>query len=230
MRTCTKCFQNLEPGAFRDRPTTRSGKRSICKICEYDYQQQRNKTPEGRASRMWGSMNSRAMNHSGYHPSYANVCVSMTRDEFLAWAIPLLRVWMLDNPEVTPTVDRIRDSEGYAIGNIQIISGPENTRKRPNNHNVHAPDGMAWCAKCKGFLDKGMFHKDSTRKFNGLSIICKNCHFKAYKRGGPRWLSKEQALQVWKMKDAGFRVVDIASSIGRPVGIVYRCLKRAKPE
>jgi len=58
------------------------------------------------------------------------------------------------------------------------VTVEENSRKRPYNKNVHAPDGQVWCRTCKSHLPKSSFNADRQR-FNGLYPTCRMCHGKA---------------------------------------------------
>ncbi|MHB1425975.1 MAG: hypothetical protein ACYC3I_22655 [Gemmataceae bacterium] len=85
-------------------------------------------TPHGIAVQMWSGMNQRAGNRNPRYKSYADVAIKMTRDEWLAWAEPRIKQFMLDNPKERPSIDRIDNRGNYEIGNMRIISWTEHRR------------------------------------------------------------------------------------------------------
>ncbi len=73
-------------------------------------------------------MLSRAENRDGKHASYKDVKVLMTRDAFMAWAVPEIERFNASHPNDRPSLDRIDNRLDYAFGNIRIISWNEHRR------------------------------------------------------------------------------------------------------
>ena len=129
-------------------------------------------TPHGKAVKMWNSLHKRAGNKDGKNPTYKDIKILVTREEFLGWAVPVLEDWIKTKTIETASLDRIEDTDHYILGRMQIISKSQNTRKCSKNKNVHAPEGMAWCSQCKFYLKRDEFTK-STKQHHGLNYLCK---------------------------------------------------------
>lgn len=226
MKTCSKCNLEKPCSEFRFRET-RGSWHSICRSCESVYQRQRGSTPAGRANRMWRGMIARANNSDGDHPTYADVELRMSRDEFISWAIPVLEEWYLKNPDVVPTVDRIENSGHYELGNLRFISGTENTHFRGTNRNVHGPEGHAWCSLCKRYLPSEHFSKDASSQ-HGLQNKCKDCTSQKYTQGKYRQISDEETSLILSRYLAGESGYRIAKDCGRSMVFVYRVLRRSR--
>lgn len=174
MNYCPHCKKELAASFFYLNSHRKSGLSILCKTCHKLYES----SPERRAKRTWNTINCRS---GGRQKSYADVLVLMTRNEFLNWAIPEYKKWMRNNPNMTPSLDRIDPSKHYSINNIRIIERGENCRLSRNHMNVHAPNGTAWCHSCKEYLDISYFWK-SKSSYNGLQKRCKQCQTEAINR------------------------------------------------
>lgn len=136
---------------------------------------QRRATPKGKAITKWNAICDRAENRRGDLPTYQNVKLLITREEFMSWAIPQLEKWQKEHGSLSDaTLDRITDGN-YQLGNLQLITKGENTLKRKRNKNLSAPLGKAWCGDCKDYLPVDCFNKRKT-SFNGLMSRCKKCY------------------------------------------------------
>ncbi len=111
-----------------------------------NYQRSYRKTPQGWATKKWNDIKNRAGNADGWHPSYANVPLRMTQDEFMNWAVPaVLLFWQL-NPNETASVDRADPERPYEIDNLRIIPWRENSRlaRRKLARRLRAASGGTW--------------------------------------------------------------------------------------
>lgn len=91
----------------------------------------------------WSSINQRCVNgvyskstsvqHSPQFRSYHkhNITVNMTKEEFTAWMLSVEHIHnqIVSKGEVS-NIDRIDESKGYEIGNMQMISQKDNIEKR----------------------------------------------------------------------------------------------------
>ena len=137
-----------------------------------EYQKWWDLTPKGKARTMWRHLRNRASNKDGKNPTYANIELRMTRQEFVSWVIPELESWCQTLPIQEVSLDRISNDGHYEIGNLQLLTKSDNSRKTRKNKNVVAPVGQAWCSMCKKYLTVDNFYKDR-RTMNGLRHICK---------------------------------------------------------
>lgn len=226
MKTCSKCQTSKPFTEFRYR-SERQNWHSLCRACEADYQRQHAQKPEGRAQVMWQGIRSRANNAEGTRPTYADVQLRMTREEFFSWVVPLLEQWYQTHPNVVPTLDRINNAGHYELGNLRIVSGKENTHWRGSNKNVHAPTGTAWCRVCKQYLPTERFSKDK-HSSHGLQHMCKDCTSKNHTKGKYRWISEDEQKAILKRYNAGENGNQISKDCGRSAVFIYRLLRRAK--
>lgn len=169
-KTCPQCGSD---GPFGKLRTRSDGLQKYCKRCVNEKQQARHATPIGYAIQAWESIKKRAGNSNGKNPTYAVVALSMSRDAFLAWAVPAFSEWLAANSG-RPSVNRIDDSRGYEAGNLEIIEVGENSRRRPWNKNIHAPEGTAWCSRCKAYLPITAFDRSSRGPLR-VKHFCTNC-------------------------------------------------------
>jgi hypothetical protein len=127
---------------------------------------------------MWRGMQYRGSTRDT-RPAYRNVELRIDRGTFIAWAVPAIKVWWEENPDIRPTIDRVDSAGHYELGNLRIASRADNNRNRRVCRNVNPPAGMAWCSgDCKDYRPVVAFHKNPTNG-NGLSSHCKSCANKA---------------------------------------------------
>jgi len=226
MINCNKCKKDKSDSSFRIH-SGRSYRHKICKSCESASRKKYYQTPKGRASKMWSLLNRRANNRSGEHPSYKNISVKMTRDEFISWAIPVLADWYNKTPNVTPTLDRINSHGDYEIGNIRLLTAEQNTNLRPNNHNVHAPKNKSWCGICKQYLNINLFYKDK-RRYDGLSVRCKDCHSKKFSKNKYKKSTPKERQFVIDMHKKGLSGYKISKLVNRSMTWVYVLINKSK--
>ena len=180
---CSKCKKYLPIEVFYKNSATTLGVVHQCINCIKEVYQSEVKakrkdyfsTPQGKATRMWGDIVARAENKDGKHPSYVKVKNLMTKQEFMAWVVPQLEKWSLDNDLSLASIDRVENTGHYELSNLQIIDRWENTRKTGRLRNDYAPEGTAWCSGyCQNYKPKTEFHKGSN-KLTGLCNYCKTC-------------------------------------------------------
>lgn len=125
-------------------------------------------------------MKRRAGNATGVEPAYANVQLLITKDVWLAWAIPEYERFQANHPDMSPCVSRFEDTGHYELDNIEIISVAEN-RARQKAILLLKPDGTKLCSMCREIKNGAMFAK-SRRRPDGLSHQCRRCRSDYYKR------------------------------------------------
>lgn len=81
--------------------------------------------------------------------------------------------WFMKNDFKGASIDRIDNSKGYSMDNIQLIKLKENIGK---DHRK-AKNGMCKCYRCHEVKPLTEFVKDS-RSYNGYATICKECERK----------------------------------------------------
>lgn len=185
MQQCPHCRKSLQEDGFFKNRHRKNGLSILCKDCFKTYEA----SPDRRAKRTWNTLHARVR----LQASYTGVEVRMTRDQFLAWAIPVYTNWQAKNPGLTPSIDRIDPKKHYELGNLRVIERGENARLASNHPNVYAPEGMAWCSSCRTYLPRSLFWA-SLGAFNGLQKRCKACHTVAMR------MSKERSQPQASMR------------------------------
>lgn len=173
MPICPHCSENKDSSQFYRNRDRKNNCSILCKPCFRAYEG----APDRRVKRTWNTLHARVRLQS----SYDGIEVRMTRDAFLAWAIPEYTLWMAKNPGATPSLDRIDPKKHYELGNLRLLTRGENARLASNHPNVHAPAGMAWCGTHAAYLPKESFQKDNSA-FNGLQQRCRDCQNEATRR------------------------------------------------
>lgn len=165
MRTCSRCKTAKPRGEYyRDRRKL-DGCQAICKACTAEERVAYRGTPYGQAARAWLSILHRLRSRDTYQGRE----LRMTREEFMAWAVPIYASW--DASRGRPTVDRIDNDGHYELSNLQIISMSENSAK---DSRIVSPDGQSWCGGCQAHMDRSCFTKNRAQ-WDGLSKICREC-------------------------------------------------------
>ena len=132
-----------------------------------------NQRPERKASSVYRNMKARSLNKNGRCPTYASIELRVGYEEFKEWYVDAYTSWIAANPNKKATIDRIDNDGHYELSNMQILSLPDNVRKRPRfNKNVYAPAGQGWCFRCKGYLPLSDFHRNKN-EHNGHESMCK---------------------------------------------------------
>lgn len=174
-RTCTKCGQAKPLTAFHRNCNSHDGRLQRCRQCVSEAGREAYRTdPAVRAKAVWAALLRRVQNRDGKNPSYAHVCLRMTKAEFLTWAVPAYTEFLRQNPDTTPSIDRIDARGHYAIGNLRLLARNENARRAARNKNIHAPAGHAWCCRCKRYRPRDRFHKNRAQP-HGLDNRCRTC-------------------------------------------------------
>ncbi len=171
VKLCTTCGK---PGAFSKDKSKKDGLRSDCKTCESTRSRARNRQPKVWAAAAWRNLNRRAGNADGLHPAYVGVQVRMTREEFLAWVVPVLTQWQVDNPDKSPSIDRKENSGHYELSNIRLLSVSDNSKRQRIARIDATPAGQAWCRRCKNYQPVANFYPDRRRR-GGRRSCCKEC-------------------------------------------------------
>ena len=93
------------------------------------------RTPIYRAKAAYRNMVARCGNANGKNPSYTDVELRMTLEEWLNWAIPKYEKFITDYPDTSPNVSRFGDQGHYEVDNIEITSFKVNrdALKTPGN-------------------------------------------------------------------------------------------------
>lgn len=121
MPVCATCGMLRPYEDFYHHSKTKNNVGSYCKVCHRDYARRRAATALGRASQMWSNIKQRSSNSNQRNPSYANVRLLMTKEEFINWAVPAIETFIYQYPTDTPSIDRIDADGNYSVNNIRII-------------------------------------------------------------------------------------------------------------
>jgi len=126
MKECSICKIEKDFKEFNKRLASKDNLTSNCKIChKWKY-----RTKIGLINRIYG--NQRANSKSRKHPM-----PNYNKSELTSWILScsnfelLYTVWCVSNyqKELTPSVDRIKDSKPYSLDNIQLMTWQENKDK-----------------------------------------------------------------------------------------------------
>ena len=130
------------------------------------------RTPYYRANAAYYGMQARCLNKNGKNPSYAEVELRMTREDWLKWAVPEYTKFQVEHPDDTPNAARIGDMGHYELGNVRVVSRAENCAE--TRICGIRQDGTKRCSGCKEPRPVGEFNKNRGR-WDGLSSHCKKC-------------------------------------------------------
>lgn len=100
-------------------------KSRLCKECRNRQDRIDYRTPEGLAHRGWCNI----LNRLRKRRTYSRLKCNMTKEEFTAWALPEYAKALERNASECWTVDRIDNDKHYELGNLQILTRSENSRK-----------------------------------------------------------------------------------------------------
>lgn len=126
MKTCTRCGESKSLDDFGN--DKRYGKKAACKECRKiaarEYKPKlKSKTPLNRARQMWKSMKRRCKKGEG---CYAGIEVRMSREEWMAWAVPKIEAFTKQHPDKIPSVDREDPDGHYELRNVSIMDLKDN--------------------------------------------------------------------------------------------------------
>jgi hypothetical protein len=130
MKKCSRCKTNRSIENFSKRSGRKSGLQSKCKICEKELAENYRKTKKGISAKIYGSQIQSSKKRGHNPPLY-------TSKDFRDWLFSqtlfhhIFHLWEISNYDnmLIPSVDRIKDEDGYTFGNIQIMTWQENLDK-----------------------------------------------------------------------------------------------------
>jgi hypothetical protein len=133
-KVCTKCNLEKDLDLFKKDKRQSDGRLAVCKLCYNKQNKQWNKNyresnENAKALIIWYGIVARCENKNGKCPTYKNVKLKMTRQEFLNWYKPERLKFELSRPGIIPSVDRIDNNGNYELSNLQLLSRSENTVK-----------------------------------------------------------------------------------------------------
>ncbi len=117
-------------------------------------------------------MKRRCLNANGKNPTYAQVELRMTQDEWLAWAIPRYEAFDREFPGESPNAGRQDDCGHYEIGNIRII--PHRQNRAEQGEACRAKNGIKRCSRCKQTKSTAAFGYKLASS-DGLDYWCRQC-------------------------------------------------------
>ena len=128
MKKCTKC--QLETNNFGPNKKTRDGLKSICRICNNNFNKKYRRTKVGLISHIYSKQRSRSRNRGHEMPDYSNA-------ELMEWMLnkdvfhELFLSWEQGgyNLGKVPSCDRLDDNQGYRLDNMRVVTWEENDRK-----------------------------------------------------------------------------------------------------
>lgn len=194
-KVCPKCQAEKPREEYHKNASRIDGISYHCKACCADHQAEYLRRPEARALardryHRYVSTPDGAARYGWYRlccrvrhkdrkqlRCYRGVEVRMTRAEFMAWAVPAYTAWMEAHPGQSPSLDRVDETGHYEVGNLQLLTIPENTAKTRKAVNHAAPPGTKFCGRCREYKPFADFRKapDGSKATFGLFGWCAAC-------------------------------------------------------
>ena len=127
MKKCTKCGKTKPLSDFYEYKSNRDGHYTSCKKCECNRRLKYKRTMRGLIGSMYSGQKSFSKKRNHNPPSY-------TFDEFYGWIlsqqifVTLYNEWIKSNYNkwLIPSCDRMDNSIGYSLNNIQLVTWREN--------------------------------------------------------------------------------------------------------
>jgi hypothetical protein len=133
------------------------------------------RTPLYRARAAYRLMGKRCGNANGKNPVYVNVELRMTMKQFLSWAVPRYVRFIKKHPDWSPVCARKGDRGHYEIGNIEIISAAENSRRQIRDKPASRKHGtLSSYRYCRCDLCKEVWRKHNEEYRRSLGVKPRN--------------------------------------------------------
>ena len=137
MKICNKCHIKKQIFDFYKNTESPDSHSHRCKVCDNEIRAKNNQTKNGLISRIYGNQKVSSKKRGHHAPQY-------TLSELKEWFFvnkkfeKIYQDWVDSKFEkdLTPSVDRINDLDGYSFENIQLITWCENNRKG-NNESIY---------------------------------------------------------------------------------------------
>lgn len=125
---CSKCGVSLLGSSAL--PSTNGGVATdtYCRPCRKAYNSAYLKTAKGRANKVWAEINRRCGSTDPRFASYRYIKITMSKEEWTAWAVPALEDFYLRWPNEVPSIDRINPDGDYDLLNVRWLPWRENSR------------------------------------------------------------------------------------------------------
>lgn len=127
------------------------------------------RTPLYRVKAAYCGMVARCENANGKNPTYANVRLLMSLDEFITWALPRYTEFIANHPNESPCTARFGDKGHYEIGNIEVISMADNRKQQvqpapaKTTHGTLSSYRYCHCVLCRAAKAKYMRERKMPR-------------------------------------------------------------------
>jgi len=128
-KKCRRCGQLKGLNEFSKAMNNADGHNNTCKPCVVDRNREYWRTPEGRLSQIFSHQQVVSRERGHPPPQYS-------REELYEWAYQnryeqLYLQWKSHNfpKSLAPSIDRLNDSLGYSLQNIQLVTWDENNQK-----------------------------------------------------------------------------------------------------
>lgn len=125
-KICKKCNKEKDFACFSKASANKDGYVSLCKPCVVTRNRDYWRTPYGRISQIFTIQHSNSIVRGHLGPNYTKV-------ELYNWALSnkladLVEAWKESNyiKRLTPSVDRLVTTKGYALDNIRLVTWQEN--------------------------------------------------------------------------------------------------------
>ena len=195
-KVCTNCNQLKCTTNFSNDKKNEDGLNNYCKDCRKIKSDIYNRTKEGVVSKIYSKQKDKSKSRGHIQPNYS-------KDELQTWIFShrlfheLFKQWEESNysTNLKPSIDRIDDSYGYSLDNIQLMSWQDNRTKSHQDikngkleHGNKPRKAVTQMTLDGEIIAEYISVKDASRKTNiPSSTISLVCNGKQNKAGGFKW-------------------------------------------
>jgi len=192
LKQCATCKKNKTAAQFHKKKRAIDGLNSRCKKCENTAVNARQRTRAGLVTKIYGNQLNHSKTRGHIPPKYSRVDLQewlFLQDRFHL----MYDEWVKSGfvKKLTPSIDRLNDSRGYAFDNIQLVTWEDNYKK----HKAQVVNGSAYKSKNKPVIqlsidnvEVGEFYSiTEAGRQTGISNISCVCNGSRKTAGGFKW-------------------------------------------
>lgn len=130
MKVCNKCDLPKDESEFPKRKINKDGLYSYCKTCKSSIGKEYSRTKEGLLTKIYSGQKTNSKVRGNNPPSYSKEVLGKWLFEHPDFE-KIYNDWVISgyDSNLTPSIDRLNDNEGYSFDNIQLMTWEENKEK-----------------------------------------------------------------------------------------------------